>query len=210
MQKCRRLLIFLCSSVIRTSDKVSVRIWMLLDFGRSRRHWVRLTSEWMSTAPPQLYQSPLSIVLLFLTLYQLSVVNYSSSYGCFPSPPPQTGSYVVSPPLPVNAILSWLPFIRMPVYLCVYPVAEEWADASFVLRYKCSQTGHFPVIHCLCFITRLAKSLIWNEFDWHELIFTWMDEWFLPKTRFHAEAKGNAEMVHYYVVAAKDGIQTES
>lgn len=96
LQICRRLLIFLCSSVIRTSDKVSVRTWMLLDFGRSRRHWVRLTSEWMSTAPPQLCRSPLSKVMLFLTLYQLSIVNYSSSYGCSPSPPP-TGSYVVSP-----------------------------------------------------------------------------------------------------------------
>lgn len=214
MQKCRRLLIVLCSSVIRTS--VSVRTWMLLDFGRSRRHWVRLTSEWMSTAPPQLYQSPLSIVLLFLTLYQLSIMNYSSSYGCSPSLPPKTGSYVVSPPLPVNAISSRLPFIRMPVYLCVYPVAEEWADASFVLRYKCSQTGHFPVIHCLCFITRLAKPLIWNEFDWHEKKLVCgthfhMNGWMVShEDSFSHRGKrqhGNGSLL---VVVAKDGIQTES
>lgn len=37
-----------------------------------------------------------------------------------------------------------------------------------------------------------------------------MGEWFLTKTRFDIEAKDNVEIVHYYVVVAKDGIQTEN
>ena len=133
-----------------------------------------------------LCRSPLSKILLFLTLSQFVSCELLVKLRLFSSLPPKLVTMSSPLPLSTQCCLDY-PSSK---YRCIFVslrIPSSWGKGGgralvVFSPYKCSQLGLFRVILCLCFKTSLrAKPFIW-KWEW----FAW--KWTCRQTHFHTDS----------------------